>query len=98
MSASAGSAGGRRVGAGRCLPRRARGAGSGPSGKGLRVLVGVVAGVEANLVTAVVDLPQQGAQALVVEVEAVVELGIGVLRDEIESDGATGSLDPWASE
>jgi len=45
------------------------------TGHGLGVAIGVVAGVEADLVAACVDLAQRGAQARVVEADAVVELG-----------------------
>lgn len=62
------------------------------SGHGFGVAIAVVAGVEADLVAAGVDLAQQGAQARVVEADAVLELGIGVLWDEIEGDGSAGAL------
>ena len=43
------------------------------AGQGIGVAVGVIAGVDADLVAAGVDLAQQGAQARVVQAEAVSE-------------------------
>ena len=60
------------------------------AGEGLGVAVSLVAGVEADLVAAGVDLAQQGAQAWVVQADAVVETRVGVLRDEVKGHRAAG--------
>ena len=62
------------------------------AGQGLRVAIGVVAGVDADLMTAGVDQAQQGAQGQMVQADAVVQARVGVLRDEIEGHRAVGGL------